>query len=138
MFSLKVLLMSHDLVDEETVELEVNRHQEFLNIGLGLVAFTLALGCIGTPSPEKSAWLCFPVIVGLAFWAVRHFPPTIIALRKLEKETGDSQVSEVRKRLEKKYIGIKALITKNFLYWFGLAFFLGVLGSPEFVDWIKT
>lgn len=129
--------MESSLFNEEEVKAEVKQQSDYLNVGFGFVVFTLALACMGTPNPSKSAWFCALIVAALAFNAAQRIPVTIRTLRELEKETKDAHVIEVRKYLENKYLGAWPILRNNFLYWAGLGFYLAILLSPEFVSWLS-
>ena len=129
--------MKSGLFDEEDVKRESERHNEFLNSAIGLLAFTLGLTCLGFEQPQKPAILCLGIITPVIFHALQYFPETIRTLRELVKETNDPHASKVLKYLESRYLGIQSLVTKNILLWYGLAFYLLVLIGPEYLQWVK-
>ncbi|CAM3627366.1 hypothetical protein [Parendozoicomonas haliclonae] len=126
--------MESKLFDEEDIKQEAKKHNDFLNTGVGLISFTLALTCLSFNDPQKAALLCFPIVLGILLQARNHFPPTLREIKILEKETKDEHVIEVRKYLDKKYLGVKSLLTKNLLYWYGCSFYLVVLVIHEYID----
>lgn len=130
--------MKSGLFDEEVVKKEAKRHNEFLNSAIGLLTFTLGLTCLGFDHPQRAALVCLGVIIPVFIQAWGYFPETIKTLRELVKETNDPHAVRVLKYLEKKYIGIRSLVTKNILYWYGLGFYLVVLLEPEYLSWVKT
>lgn len=129
--------MENGLFDEKKVKEEVKRHREHLNLVLGFAMFTVGVACLGTPNPQLTATFAFPVLVALIFASIRYAPETMITLRELEKGSKDPEVKEARVYLEKKYHSFWALLRGGFLYWYGVAFYLLVFGSPLFVEWIR-
>lgn len=131
--------MNSGLFDEEAYRDEAARHNEFLNSVLGLLAFTLALTCLGFEHPDRAALLCLGIIAPIYWQAFRRFPPTLYALRALAKEAPDEgEVKEAVKYLEKKYHGFSALFKNNLVLIIGLTFYGVVLLHPEALIWFKT
>ena len=119
-------------------KIEAKTHNEFLNSVLGVIAFTLALSCLGFDHPQRPAILCLGIILPIYWRAFKSFPQTLYTLRVLAKETKDPEVISAIKYLEKKYHGYKSLVSDCLLLWSGLSFYLCVLFCPEVVIWLKA
>ncbi|MGI1999130.1 hypothetical protein [Shewanella frigidimarina] len=126
-----------ELFNENRYKEEANKHNEFLYSVLGIIAFTLALSCLGFEHPQRPAMLCLAIILPIYLRAFRSFPSTLYALRSLAKETKDLEVIEAVKYLENKYHGIKSLLLESFVLFAGLSFYLCVLIYPEILAWFK-
>lgn len=130
--------MNNEWFDPKEVAKEAEIQNSELNVTLGVGAFLIALACLGTPDPQATAFFCSPMIIFLASIAVKSFPPTIDTIRTLYRETHDPEVKEVLDYLTGQYLGFKSLAINAFGYWYGAGFFLVVLASPEFTDWLKA
>ena len=58
---------------------------QFLNMGFGLVAFTLSLACLGTKMPAVNAWLSIVVLIFIRYKGSHFVPTEILDLRKRAK-----------------------------------------------------
>ncbi|HEX4974981.1 MAG TPA: hypothetical protein VFV48_03760 [Pseudomonadales bacterium] len=129
--------MDSGLFNEKEVKAEAQRQSEYINVGFASAVFIMTLSCLGTPNPSKTAWLCLPIVIGMAIDAIRKVPVTIRTLRELERETKDPHVVEARKYLESKYLGPLAIAKNSLFYWIGFSFYLAVLFHPPFVSWLR-
>jgi hypothetical protein len=126
------------LFNEEEFKLEAKKQSEFLNSVIGIVSFTLALTCMGFDKPDNAAILCLGIIIPLLIQSANHYPVTLKAIRDLEKTEDDPHITEVRKYLEGKYLGYKALFTTNIIFIYGIGIYLLVLVKPENLMWLKN
>lgn len=105
------------------IEAEYAKWSEFLNGGVGLLAFNLGISCLGTPRPDITATLSFIFLFLFMFYGQRHFPKKLKTLREAEL-SGVDEVAFLG--IEKKYFGFVAIF-KNFpVYLVGWFFLAGV------------
>ncbi len=130
--------MQTGLLDIDEVRQRVISQSEYLNSFLGILAFTLGLTCLSFPEPKLAAYTCLGIIIPLYIKAVSMTPSSIYALRQLVKETEDPHAIEVLRYLEHNYVGLRVLLTRNFVFWYGFGFFLVVAISPEWLMWLRT
>lgn len=92
----------------------------YLNTGVGLVAFTFALACLGTASPAINAWLSI-IVISLTYRSGRKFfPAEINNLRSLAKN--DKKYAILLNGLMEEHLGFKTNFTKYPLFLFGYLF----------------
>jgi hypothetical protein len=84
------------------------RWKIFLNGGIGLVAFSLALSCLGTKTPVLNAWLSMAVLVCIRIYGKDQFPAEVTRLRKEAKH--DPKAAIVLHGVLHRFMGMKTLI----------------------------
>jgi len=104
-------------------ELEFARWAEFLNAGVGLVAFNLGISCLGTPHPAITAAFSIGFLLVFMGYGFKYFPQKI---RKLRGQTLSGVDEVALLGIEKKYFGVCASFTKYPIYTLGWLFLLGV------------
>ncbi|WP_196361091.1 hypothetical protein, partial [Vibrio anguillarum] len=112
-------------IDEEyleRVEKQFKKWAMFLNNAIGILAFTLALACLGTNVPWLNA--CFSVLIVGYVWfqGKNNFPEEIDKLRKEAKD--DKQAKLVVKALVSEHLNWKTMFTKYPVYLLGYVFLL--------------
>lgn len=125
--------MKTELLDLDEVQHKIISQSEYLNSFLGILAFTLGLTCLSFPEPKLAAYLCLGVIIPFYIKAIRMAPPSIYALRQLVKKTKDPHATDVLHFLERNYVGLRMVFTRNFVFWYGIGFFVVVIISPEWL-----
>jgi len=113
----KIVITDEYLTD---IESQFETWASYLNTGVGLVAFTLALACLGTNSPAINAWLSILVISLTYKNGRKFFPAEINNLRSLAKK--DKKAKLVLDGLMKTHFGFKTNFTKYPLFMFGYIF----------------
>lgn len=101
---------------------------DFLNMGFGLVSFSLALACLGTKTPVFNAWLCLAVMAFIRYKGSHIFPTEIIRLRKAAK--GDQNSRVVLHGLSKEFLGITAMIKDYPVFLVGYLLLAVIATSP--------
>ena len=101
----------------------------YLNIGIGLLAFTLAVACLGTESPVINAWLSIVVLSLLRFNGNKFFPEEIKKLRLQSKE--DQAAKIVLDGLDKRYFGFKTNFSKYPVFTLGFLMLIAVAFSYQ-------
>ncbi|EHA1127555.1 hypothetical protein FG475_21110 [Vibrio navarrensis] len=96
----------------------------FLNTGIGLLSFTLAIACMGTESPTINATLSLIVIFFVRINGSQYFPYEIQQLRA--KAKSDEKAEIILRGLEQKYFGFKTNFTMYPMFIFGLLFLMAV------------
>lgn len=114
------------------IETEYAKWSEFLNIGVGLLSFSLGISCLGTPIPGISALLSLLfMLIFIAYGRKKHYPAK---LRELRKATlvGIDEVALLG--IKRKYFGLSAIFRKFPVFLVGWFFLGGVAGvGPELV-----
>lgn len=87
----------------EKIEAQVKLWANFLNTGVGLLAFTLAMASLGTESPVINSWLSFAVVVIVRVQGKNYFPAEIQMLKARAKS--DSTAKILLDGLMSKYFG---------------------------------
>lgn len=105
------------------IEAEYAKWSEFLNGGVGLLAFNLGISCLGTPRPDITAILSFIFLFLFMLYGQRHFPQKLKTLRKAEL-AGVDEVAFLG--IEKKYFGFVAIFKNFSVYLVGWGFLIGV------------
>lgn len=59
------LQMINELIDIKKYKQELKSGKIYLNSIAGLATFSLSLGCLSFDNPQRVAWLCFPIVIGL-------------------------------------------------------------------------
>lgn len=111
-----------EIIDDKVlseIESDYLKWQEYLNIGFGIVGFSLAISCLGTKDPQFWAIVSLAFMVIFLIYGKKNFPERIKLLRKAELE-GIEELKYLG--LEKKYFGFKALVTKFPLYMIAAVF----------------
>ncbi len=101
------------------IESEYAKFGEFLNGGIGLLAFSFGLTCLGTPRPDITGFLSLVFLIILGSYGRKHFPEKLRELRKKELSRIDKVVLL---GIEKKYFGVGALFKNFTVYLFGWVF----------------
>ena len=101
----------------------------FLNNGIGLLAFSLALASLGTKAPVVNSWLSIAVIILVRFQGSRFFPEEIQNLKKQAKLDPKSKV--ILDGFDKRYFGFKTNFTQYPLFLFGFIFLFLVAFSHQ-------
>ena len=109
----------------ERLESEFEVWANFLNTGLGLLAFTLALASLGTNSPSINAGLSFIVVFLVRIQGSRHFPAEFQRVKQLAKT--DRRYKIWLDGLDKEYFGFKTNFTRYPLFLFGFLFLFCVM-----------
>ena len=126
--------MSEILVTDEYVkELreQFKKWADFLNMGFGLVSFSLALACLGTKTPVLNAWLSLAAVTFIRYKGSNIFPSEILRLRKVAKTDQSARV--VLDGLQKEFMGLKAMIVDYPLFLLGYILLAVIAGSPGLI-----
>jgi hypothetical protein len=105
------------------IEEEFAKWSEFLNMGVGLFSFSLAISCLGTPKPFLSSLTSLIFLFLFMKYSQKHFPKKILDLRKAEL-VGVDEVAFLG--IESKYFSIMSLIKNCPVYLAGYLFLGGV------------
>jgi hypothetical protein len=90
------------------IEEEFAKWAEFLNVGVGLLSFSLAISCLGTPKPYLSSFISLVFLFVFMKYSQKRFPSKILELRKADL-AGVDEVAFLG--IESKYFSFKSLIT---------------------------
>ena len=102
----------------------------FLNNGIGLLAFTFGLACLGTTTPWISGSFSLIMITLIRWQGKRYFPSRINKLRREAKTNRKAKI--LLNGLESKFLGIKSLFLEYPIFLFGF-FFLSVITFGSFI-----
>lgn len=108
----------------EEIEIEYAKWAEFLNVGVGLLSFSLGISCLGTPHPDITSFLSLIFMFMFMLYGKKHFPRKIRELRKTEL-IGMDELTLLG--IERKYFGFRSVL-HNFPVFLGGWFFLGGVG----------
>ena len=108
----------------EEIESEYAKWAEFLNVGVGLLSFSLGISCLGTPRPDITSFLSLIFMFMFMVYGQKHFPRKIRELRKADL-AGMDQLALLG--IERKYFGLQSLF-RNFPVFFSGWIFLGSVG----------
>ncbi len=115
------------------IETEVARWQEYLNVTIGVLAFTLAITIVSLKAKVFWAWLAFGFLILLVLPNMKRWPPTLNALKKKQNKTGPEEI--IYRGLMDKFFGTRALLCNFSAYWFSLVVLLLVAFGAA--DWIE-
>ena len=113
-----------NIADKTKKEAEV--WKTFLNNIIGIFAFSISIGCLGTSNPKLYACISLAFAVLLIFMGRKSFPETIKKLREKKDKTEVEKLFLIG--LEKDNFGFAAAITRYGTYFWGLAF-LGTIAT---------
>lgn len=108
----------------EEIESEYAKWAEFLNVGVGLLSFSLGISCLGTPRPDVTGFLSLLFMLLFMLYGQKHFPHKLRELRKASLVGIDELLLL---GIERKYFGIRGVF-KNFPVFFTGWLFLGGVG----------
>lgn len=108
----------------EEIETEYAKWAEFLNVGVGLLSFSLAISCLGTTRTDVTAFLSLLFMLLFMVYGQKHFPRKLRELRKASLVGIDELLLH---GIERKYFGRKSLF-KHFPIFLAGWFFLGGVG----------
>lgn len=118
----------------ENMDYQFKIWANYLNLAIGLLAFTLALACLGTDYPSPLGMLAVLVIAMVRSSGSNLFPKEFQDLR--EKAQEDEKAKLFLEALHKKYFGFKTNFTQYHLFMFGTLFLLAVaLFQPVIFAW---
>jgi len=103
----------------------------FLNTGVGLLAFTLAVASLGTESPVINAWLSIIVVLLVRIKGDKFFPKDVKELRQQSKE--DAKAKLVLDGLEKRHFSFKTNFTKYPLLLIGFVMLMAVAFTYQII-----
>lgn len=112
------------------IEEEFAKWAEFLNVGVGLLSFSLAISCLGTPKPYLSSFTSLIFLFVFMAYSQKRFPRKILELRKADLD-GLDEVAFLG--IERKYFSLKSIIKNcpvfltGYLFLGGVCFYHGVL-----------
>lgn len=103
----------------------------FLNTGVGLLSFTLAIACLGTKMPWFNALLSMIVVMLIRVQGTHYFPQKVRELRKAAKT--DNKAKILYKGLESEFLNTRTLFMKYPIFLIGYLFLCFVIFSPLLV-----
>jgi len=107
----------------EEIETDYAKWAEFLNVGVGLVSFSLGISCLGTPRPDISGFISLTFMLMFMVYGQKHFPHRLRELRKASL-VGIDEILLVG--IEHKYFGIGSLFKSFPVFLLGWLFLGGV------------
>lgn len=101
---------------------------EFLNMSFGLLAFTLAITCLGTRMPAVNAWLSIAITILVRYKGRHLFPVEILKLRKAAKT--DEKARVLLNGLEAEFFSWKVAVKDYPIFIVGYVLLAIVAFSP--------
>lgn len=108
----------------------------FLNTGIGLLSFTLAIASLGTNIPWVNATLSLIVIVCIRQQGKHYFPVKVKELR--ERAKNDAKAKVLLKGLESEFLSFKTLIMGYPIFIVGFVFLTLVALSPLIISLVPS
>jgi len=124
--------------DIDTFRAEFLRWEEFLNSIWGILAFTFALGCLGTHVPWINAWICCAFLVILRLGANNQFPQSMRRLRLKAKD--DPAFRQLLQKRTDQFLGNRVLLIRYPLFlmgWICLAIVMFSRGLVMYLPWLN-
>jgi len=137
-FSERHIMFRKELVNEAEVITECIEYRNALNHVVGVILFSLGVGCVGTPNPQRMALVGLSIVAPILLYAYQQFPPSIKALRQLYDETKDAEIGKLLCHIENEHMNYKVMFSIYLIYIVGFLFYALVLLSKDFSCWIKT
>lgn len=119
----------------EAVKWETEKWQEFLNLTIGMLAFTMAISILGLKPKLQifGAWAAFCFLVALILPNMRRWPPTLRALKDKKNRTEAEEI--IFKGLMAQFFGASAILKNFSAYWIGMAALIALgLGCGEYLE----
>lgn len=112
------------LTDEQlnTIKIEVEKWQEFLNLTVGTLSFTMGLATLSVK--HIWAWFALAFLIALVFPQMKKWPPTLKGLRDKKDKTDRERI--IYRGLMDEFFGFSALLKNFAAFWIGVAFLLFV------------
>ena len=125
------------LTENTNIASEVSNYSNHLNLVVGVLIFTISLGCLSFENPQKVAFFALPIVLGLIIGIEKFFPENIRIVRNLIKETEDkSTKQELRKEL-REHMNFAFFFDNLVFLWGDISFFI-ILLFPQYTDWLKA
>jgi hypothetical protein len=119
--------------DLEKIKMEVAGWQEYLNITIGVLTFTLAIAIAGLKAKIIWTSLAYFFLIVLVLPNMKRWPPTLKYLKNKKDKTEQEEI--IYRGLLDKFFGVKALLFNFAAYWFSLLV-LGLVGFGA-TDWLE-
>jgi hypothetical protein len=121
--------MDNKPTSRERFDSEVKAWQEFLNITGGILAFSLGIGALGTPSPRTNAAISLLFIIAVAAAGKTKFLSLVLMLRNKENRTITEE--KIKRKIEREQLGPKNLIADFYLFTLGCLFLAFTISSDR-------
>ncbi len=108
----------------------------FLNTGIGLLSFTLAIASLGTNIPWVNATLSVIVVVFIRQQGKHYFPEKVKELR--ERAKTDAKAKVLLKGLESEFLNFKTLVMGYPIFLVGFVSLMLVALSPLIIKLIPS
>lgn len=121
--------MSRNLIKENEYAAEAAKHVDWINWIFSITVFLFAITALQFKSPWKICLIGLLIVIPMYIYAFRSFPPSLVALRQLAKESpNNEELSSLKIHLEQKYHGWRAALAVSPL-WISMAFYIFVMAS---------
>jgi len=107
----------HSKKQKSDFEENIIRYKEFLNLGAGLLSFSLAWTCLGTKKPSFAAFVCIIFIAAMISHGYRHYPSVLLKLK--DKNSLEEKEKQLLIRLHNKHFGVKGLLINFGMFYLG-------------------
>lgn len=119
--------------DQIDINADFNNWKIFLNNGIGLVSFNLAIGCLGTTTPSLNAFLS---LIAISILYCLGYPAFVKSLRDLRRSSKDNEFAkEIVRGIERTKLTPKILLAQYTLFLFGFFFLVFVFALPETIKY---
>ncbi|WP_318473366.1 hypothetical protein [Photobacterium leiognathi] len=127
--------MTSELIDINKYKKELKKGKTYLNSIAGLAVFSLSLGCLSFDNPQKVAFLCLPIVIGLIL-AMPEFSSVYQGkqLMKFAKNKEDKELIE--KELYKQTNSVESngkFILEMMVFIYSIATYAFILIYPDFI-----
>jgi len=123
------------LTDEQLKKIrdELSHWQDFLNLTVGVLSFSIAMGIVGLKAKYVWAWLSVGFLLVLVLPQMKKWPPTIVGLKRKKNRTARETI--LYKGIMEEFFGFKAMLINFSAYWFGVLTLAAVgAGFADFVE----
>lgn len=118
----------------ERIRTEVAQWQEYLNVTIGVLAFTLAITIVSLKAKVIWAWLSVLFLIVLVLPNMKRWPPTLAFLKNKQNKTEREKI--IYTGLLSKFFGVRAIFINFSAYWFSILV-LALVGCGV-ADWVET
>jgi hypothetical protein len=114
-------------LNERAIKAGFKRWSEFLNNAIGLVSFSLALGCLGTHRPATNAFLSFLFVMSIRIAGKDIYPASMRRLQQAAKKRPELKTDVLIQ--QKKHMPYIRMFNANLPFLFGYVFLFLVMFS---------
>lgn len=123
------------LTDEQLLKIrgEVAHWQNFLNLTVGVLSFSIAIGVASLKAKYIWTWLSVGFLLAIVFPQMKKWPPTINSLKKKKNRTNRETI--LYNELMEEFFSFRAILVNFPAYWFGILTLIAV--GAGLAEWIE-